>query len=668
MLDRLRFHYRPPIVALLSTVLLLVASAPSGAHQASTVRLQLAGAPTDGPVDLGVTSKGDLKIQLRLINIDPTYDVLVRFPECSYDQVSGGVFMTDLEGVLTGAIAPGAGMGAKPTENPEWSICIESGKPRGIFLLARGESVDLKATIDFRALGKQHVVLVGEMFAFDPDNRGNDVNWEDLLARRKLDTRRLQELLRRGAAAGKVPFDLYADVVGDPAKARYRLADYAELYLKGQPTDEDGGGHRTVEYADGAVPVDLEDFQTFKPVLPRDPVYDPDHASVRLVPTDTKGPQPGDCDCREPSRTDCATYNCDGRGAASEEPTPRGGTTYTITGRYSAMWTDHTLHPAWGWRALAWWNSPSGWVVLDEDWVSWNGNYTLSFSRAGYTGQNLRMQFRAYNRYYEPMDEDDNKFRWINPDRTNISTSHDEGHWYADTDGGTANGLGEVYFRAYQLWSGLYHRGGIDPLRDNPIKLYYPNTEYDCGDGSGNPWSCASTGGTIWLIASHGLQRDVVQHEFGHQVNNEFHLNRRPAGAGGNHSITVCYNQGLAMREGYADFMPCWVQSNRSSQPPSDVCGYDIESPGSNFCKSPGNNNEGWVGSTFWDLHDSRADGNDVLWFNSEGAAHSIYLSDPPSADGVSLGMDDYQDNYRNAASAGHASYIDDIFEQNDTD
>ncbi|HYC00561.1 MAG TPA: hypothetical protein VEC57_15615 [Candidatus Limnocylindrales bacterium] len=657
------------MAALLATA---TAAAPALAHQPSTVRLVLEAAPGSGPVDLAATGKGDLKIQLRLTNYDPTYDVLVRFPACHYDAVSEGVVMKNLEGLLRGEIGTAEAVLGNAVMDPAWSICVESGKPRGIFLLARGASVDIKASVDFRALGNQHVWLLGEMFAFDPENRGQEeVGFEDLLARKRIDQRTLEELLRRLAPAGEIPFDLYANVARDDKGIRYRLASYAELYLKGQPTEEDGGGHQTTEYVDGALPVDLEDFQTFKPALPRDPVYDPNHESVRLVPTDSKGPQPGDCDCREPSRNDCVTYQCDPNERAAgavQELGPRGGTTYTVTGRYSAKWTDHTLHPAWGWRALAWWNSPSGWVVLAEDWVKWDGSYSLTFSRSGYTGQHLRMQFRAYNRYYEPMDEDDNKFRWINPDRFGISSSHNEGHWYADTDGGTANGLGEVYFRAYELWSGLYWRGGINPLRDNPIKLYYPNTEYDCGDGSGVPWSCASTGGTIWLIASHGLQRDVVQHEFGHQVNNEFHLNRRPAGAGGAHTITVCYNQGLALREGYANFMPCWVQANRSSQPASDVCGFNIEAPGSSFCKTPGNNNEGWVGATFWDLHDSRADGNDILWFNHEGAAHSIYLSDPPSADGVSLGMDDYRDNYRNAASDGHETYIDDIFEQNDTD
>jgi hypothetical protein len=214
----------------------------------------------------------------------------------------------------------------------------------------------------------------------------------------------------------------------------------------------------------------------------------------------------------------------------------------------------------------------------------------------------------------------------------------------------------------------MYWRAGLNPIRADPLKVYYPNTTYDCGDGSGVPWSCANTAGTVWLIAAHGLQRDVVQHEFAHQVNNEFHANKRPAGAGGSHNLATCYNKGKALREGYADFMPYWIQANRSSVPPTAISGYNIESPGSGYCKTPGETNEVWVAATFWDLHDSAADGNDVLWFNSEGAAHAIYLAHAPANDGDSLGMGDYRTYYRDAASDGHEQYIDDIFEQNDTD
>jgi len=60
--------------------------------------------------------------------------------------------------------------------------------------------------------------------------------------------------------------------------------------------------------------------------------------------------------------------------------------------------------------------------------------------------------------------------------------------------------------------------------------------------------------------------------------------------------------------------------------------------------------------------------GNDILWFNSEGAVQAIYLAHPPASDGDALGMSNYRTYYRDAASPGHQGYIDDIFTQNDTD
>ena len=37
--------------------------------------------------------------------------------------------------------------------------------------------------------------------------------------------------------------------------------------------------------------------------------------------------------------------------------------------------------------------------------------------------------------------------------------------------------------------------------------------------------------------------------------------------------------------------------------------------------------NEVWVARTFWDLHDTRADGDDILWFIHKGAVINLYLN-----------------------------------------
>lgn len=636
------------------------------AHQPSTVSIKVLKAPESGAADLSaVTKKGDTRVTLELRNDDPDYDVLVRWPACTFDQVSDGVLVDDLNAMLLGS---GGTVTGRPAQHPNWSACIgKPGKTFGIFVVPRGSVVPVTMDIDFRRLGNQHIRIVAQAFVIDPQRDEEQQIPTALLTARKFDLRIAEEVLRRLRPASFPPLSMFYSVEQHPKRGPvFQLSDYKTLYYVGHPTVEElAEGLVTKPYIPSLDPVALSDFQTHRRVVPDDVNYDPNHSSLLNISLDTRGPIPGDEDCQEPQTHDCATYDCSGRTLSTGNPR---AVPYAVSGRFSVKWTDHTLHPAFGWRAVAWWNNGGNWTQLAEDWVGYDGNYSLSFSHSGYSGQNLRMQFRAYNRYYTPMDEDDNTFRWKNPDRTGISTVHDEGHYYADSDGTNTNGLGEVYFRAYELWSEIYWRGGLNPLRANPIKLYYPNTLYDCGAGSRIPWSCASTAGTVWLIAAHGLQRDVVQHEFGHQVNNEFHNNKRPAGAGGSHTLTQCYNKGMGLREGYADFMPYWVQASRSTTPDTAISGYDIESPGNAYCQNTGELNEVWVAATFWDLHDSHSDGQDVLWFNSQGAAHAVYLNDPPANDGDALGMGDYRDNYSNAASAGHGIYIDSIFNQNDTD
>ncbi len=662
-------------------VLALIAN-PVGrafAHEPSSLDIIVAKALPTGIVDLAASiKKGDTQIDVRIKNSDPELDALVRFPVCGEDSISHGMLVTDLDAAISG-------VGGDPVpviDVTRWTACVytKSTVP-GVFLVRRGLSITVRFAIDFRALGSQHVRIIGDVYGLQtqaPEPLGTLA--ASIRAARTLEAPVIDQFLRASAISARLPLSVFYSVSGSSSMGTaFQLSSYAGLYLQNQDSLPEGG-MPVFDYVDGAVAVDLDDYRTFKRVLPKDETYDPQHDSLYRIPVDTGGPSGSEIMCVAPTENDCRVRgDCPGTiggithggGLQSAQSAgSRGGTssTYTITGRFSSKWTDHTLHPAWGWRAVAWWNNGGAWTELASEWVQWDGSYELLINRAGYSGQNLRVQYRAHNRYYEPMDEDDNLFRWRGPDRTNIALNHDDGHWYADTDGTDTNGLGEVYFRGYQLWSKLYWTAEIDPLRANPIKIYYPNTEYDCGSGSGVPWSCANTAGTVWLIPVHGLTLDVVQHEMGHQVNNEFHDNKRPAGAGGAHSLTVCYNQGLALREGYADFMPHWIQADRTTDPGSTISSYPIEAPTAGYCKTPGNNNEVWVSSTFWDLHDTRSDTNDILWYIHPGAVHKLYLANGPANDGDPLGMDEFQAIYNSNCSAGHSGFIDAIFEQNDTD
>jgi len=203
-----------------------------------------------------------------------------------------------------------------------------------------------------------------------------------------------------------------------------------------------------------------------------------------------------------------------------------------------------------------------------------------------------------------------------------------------------------------------------------PIRFFYPNTWDNCGGSS--PWSCAS-GNDLWLIAAHGTQGDVVVHEMAHVLNNKFWSNKRPAGSGGSHTLNACYptRLGMALREGFANFMAGWV-----SYPNRNVAeggfnsgrwalGYDLESRNSPPNCANGWENEVWVARTFWDLHDTRADGDDILWFNAKGAIPALYLGNAIANNGDARDMRFYETIYRNAASSGHQGFITDIFEQN---
>ncbi|MDO8595505.1 MAG: hypothetical protein Q7R45_02665, partial [Sulfuricaulis sp.] len=177
------------------------------------------------------------------------------------------------------------------------------------------------------------------------------------------------------------------------------------------------------------------------------------------------------------------------------------------------------------------------------------------------------------------------------------------------------------------------------------------------GDGSGNPWSCASVGGEIWLIAAH-TDNFTVQHELAHQLNNEYWNNERPPGAGGSHVLSNCYNTGLALREGFANAVPHWVLDGENSSNPG-AGGFQLESPDkATICN--GDTNETWVAGTFWDLLDRHGDDKDILWFNNAVEVFSIYLNK-----GVKNGMKNYRQDYRDAASSGHQTYIDDIYKNN---
>lgn len=324
-------------------------------------------------------------------------------------------------------------------------------------------------------------------------------------------------------------------------------------------------------------------------------------------------------------------------------------------GVWSYRGVDSLLHPAWGWRVRAWVNSGGSWSKVAEDWVEWNGRWSLTFNQPA--GTQVQFQYVAFNRYFTPQSNDGDTYRWVGPVRGSLTPAHNEGSWFADTSAGNVRGLGELYNDAYMLWSNLYWQGNINPLRDASIKVIYPNLTYTCGGDT--VWSCANTGGNIWLIPSHGINGQTIIHELGHQLNYEYWDNARPNNAGGSHSLDQCYTAGLALMEGFANYMVGWTKTNRDTN--ANMV-RSLENPAAIGACTTTNLNEAYVGATFWDLHDKVADGNDSIWFVHRGAVPALYLNA-----GMKQKMSDYRETYRNAANAEHRSIVDAIFEQNHT-
>lgn len=689
----------------LSALCFLLFPSPASAHEPGTIVTKLVSAPTSGGY-LSASDpkgKGDTRVTWSFTNEDPDVDALLVFPVCGFE--GDGRKREDLfqVGDLNGVLGGGAAVAGVVRLDPRWSVCqsTKSSMP-GTYLLRRGTTLEVKQTLDFLpsvedsydegASGPPYKIAVDtyfDVFVVDPQDSSE---LAAALASTRPTSGNIARYLKRATEGSRGDarqwlslYYLLTPSTGGGAGAFLRTS-YEELFwptsLALDPEQGTGPGNHQVT-DDAKYLFALDDYRQPKRILPDQGqlVYDPYHGDLREIDTTTDGPE-GAQVCKN-TRPDCAANpfadGCFCSGAAAGVTTgacfkanstmQRGpSSTVTVSGRYSSMWTDHALHPAWGWRAVAWWNDGGTWKQLASDWVQWDGSYQLVINYPNYTGQHLQMQFRAYNNYYEPRTASDGLFRWKNPDRYNVSATHDEGHWYADTDGGDANGIGEMYRAGYLLWSRLYWDGDISPMRATPLKVYFPNTSYDCGNGSGVAWSCARYDGVVWLIAAHGVQADVVQHEFAHQVNYEFWDNRLPNGSCLSHSLCSNYNIGLALSEGYADFMPAWVGCGRGDTTCTASAGSDIETTA--VCGTT-KENEWNVAQTFEDLWDSHADGNDVLWYNHEGSVHKIFLANGPASGnqcgsgGPALGILNFKSIYDSSCSPGHGTYVDQIFDQN---
>ncbi len=620
------------------------------ADQPAAVAWQIMESATRGVAQAGNTPGGDAKfpVQFSLWDRKQQTPLLVIFRNCGEDPEIVGKPMLNFDAYM-------AGKDTSPIYNPDWK--------------APGPRWRLCPQADALVVSPNTTAPQQVMFEVDflrLPNEGMSPGLDlDVYKISTADLRlwpTIEELarhFRNQPPDAQVPLSVHYRL----SRGTWIMGSYAEIYGAPSP-DLLRGGKGTGDYAKliDSLPVNLEAFRR-KLEIPGNPRHDGLKSIVAAMAAarERGSAEEGEQICypETPVKT------------ADTQLTPSRAVTHTLTGRFSTKWTtDHSLHPGFGFRVLVYRAGTS--TLLGSSWVESNGLWKVGVQdTAGFvTGQKIDVTYRSYNNYFAPQNQAGNRYWWQDPVWTVNSTSFDVGHRVADTDGGAYNGVGELVDNAMTMWSRLYWDAGINPVPSSPIRFFFPNTWNNCGGAS--PWSCAS-GNDLWLIASHGVQGDVVNHEMGHVLNNTFWNNKRPAGSGGSHDLNTCYptRLGMALREGFANFVAAWV-----GYPSRNVAeggfnsgrwalGWDAEQRNTPPNCTNGWENEVWVARTFWDLHDTRTDGDDILWFNHPGAVLSLYLGNSIANDGDARDMRFYETIYRDAASAGHAGFITDIFEQN---
>jgi hypothetical protein len=308
-----------------------------------------------------------------------------------------------------------------------------------------------------------------------------------------------------------------------------------------------------------------------------------------------------------------------------------------IKGNMSMYLADGTYRAAWGWVVRGWQQVFGIWIQTAWTYVggdgSWQMNLPLPFSP-------VFVDYRPANRFVQLQDANGNVYAW--GDQWTLSGDvTDIGYRAADfSKNGDLPNVDKLYVGATNVWEKFYNNG-MNALRNAPIEVTFPNTLASgrCiynKDSNGNTvpayaWSCSYSGdGKIWVIPAHA-DNFVVQHEIGHSINSYYWGGSMPPGSGSAHSLTSCYNNGLALSEGFANFLAYWTQFDRAqANPTATYANYDIDAPANGACA--GASNETWVSAAFWDMYDTRNDGPDVntrfdgLNYVDQAVAVSIYL------------------------------------------
>ena len=201
----------------------------------------------------------------------------------------------------------------------------------------------------------------------------------------------------------------------------------------------------------------------------------------------------------------------------------------------------------------------------------------------------------------------------------------------------------------------------MNALRNQPIEVFFPNTlaSGQCiyNDGAGPyAWSCSYwANGKIYIIPEHGSE-SVVQHEIAHSINSFYWNGSMPPGAGGTHNLWNCYNNGLALTEGFANFLTYWTQFDRGqASPMAPYFNMNLESLPGGVCANQ--TTEMRIAATFWDMYDTHSESvsstsGDGIYYVSQASAVALYLGSKKNA----------MSEYLPAVQSGQSAYFQNEF------
>lgn len=421
---------------------------------------------------------------------------------------------------------------------------------------------------------------------------------------------------------GSVTQDVYFRVT----RGSYAVSTYRNLFMQPFARQSDDSGKTFQMYRTGAPPLGWKNSPEFNipkadveqlEAMSRDTVYTTDWNEPNNFSTKSVFKKDGNLLFQKTSfgSSEKTFLNLNENNLA--QPTVAKGT-LVYTG------ADGMLYPAYGWLVTIYKIVNGEKHLLKTATVKYNGTWETSFTV--FVPTFVLIEYQPRNRFFSFADVSDNTYYSFSSNTIYQATQGgtiDESYQSAYLAGSDLIYLGELYNDGMILWNALKRKGrGISPLRDVSITVYYPNDEFDCNHGDGEPWSChAINYSHIWIIPEHAATRAVMIHELAHQIHAEYWDDDIPGG--GEHPPYECATRGSALTEGFADFVVHWTRFDKNSIP-SGVDFYPIENP-AGACTIPAQN-QLWVSATFWDLYDNVSDGSDNFLFANEGSVIGIFL------------------------------------------